>query len=77
LACELDAAANAMPRVASSTSGPRLKKAIQACEAALEIYTQRDFPVDCGHDLSPPKRGLRAAPGVFWEKNIAPDAIAV
>jgi hypothetical protein len=54
-----------------------LKKAIEACEAALQIYTERDFPADCGHDLSPSKRGVRGAPGVFWEKNIAPNAIAV
>jgi hypothetical protein len=31
---------------------------------ALQIYTEAET-------------GLRAAPGVFWEKNIAPDAIAV
>ena len=42
-----------------------------------QIYTERGFSADCGHDLSPSKRGLREAPGVFWEKNIAPDAIAV
>jgi hypothetical protein len=38
-----------------------LKKAIETCEAALQIYTERD------------SRG----PGHTREKDIAPDAIAV
>ena len=47
--------------------GPMLEAGRARHRRASDLHRE-GLPRGLGHDLSPSKRGLREAPGVFWQK---------